>query len=729
MDPTKEKPKAKFVEYDVSSDTFSDDEQNKIVKLVIQDIEADEDVARDWIEDRKKDLQMYNGEKPSIIEGLNKKAWQSDRNLDVTAAVTDSYQSTLLGTTWNPDSIHYIATQKNEVDNKDNRERFTKWAVGKNEIDFYPSAGDYIRTKSTQGISFFKVYWRVWYEWVDRRMLKKDGSYDIKTEKKRFEKAVIENKDNLDDILVPRYGCDIQKLPHIIDTLHLTASDLLEYGKDGTFINVDERFVNSLKSQMAIDKKTTIEKEKASQLNLNDVVDVEFRALPIDIYEWYGYYKKNGKYERYRFHIERVTGTFLSGKPLRKIRRDGKYPFVGGPFIRIPGQLKGKSLPALIKEPTNALNAVFNQKQDFQYVTNCPFGFMKMQEGYTKNKYELEPMVMYPVEGNPGENVLFPNLSRSMAWAESDIRLLFEIIEKLTGAASYFMSNDRNTSGTATRDMLVAKQSENRFGQWVNSIQQEFCEAIDMAMALYDDWAPKSLAERILGEDGKQMFRNFSPESIRYNSMAQMEPDVVAGSKSYEKQIAMWALETLTKTIWLDPRMNPKGNWLLVSDAMKRMGIASPDRYLPPEPKPEMGTGKEVDNIFARLMNGEVIEPELNWNPVEMLAGLRRLQEERYFDLDPEYRVNFDDLIFKVEIMVRETIKRLMEEQASNELANRMISGSQGGQPMPQGTPGQMGAMPQGMPIEGQPGAVPTTEAPVGPMGGEAPAIPGMEQT
>ncbi len=687
---SEEKKTKPFNEYDITSDAFDSDEQKKIVDMVVQDIEADEGVMKDWREDRKKDLQMYDGAKPSMIESLSKKGWQSDRNLGITGAVSDSYQATLTATIYNPDSIHAIATEVNDIDNKDNWERFAKWMLGKSEVDAYPQINDYLNVKINQGMGIMKIMWDVWFEWVDRRIPNKgkdgrpNGTYTIKTEKVRFEKGVLENINDLDDFLVPRFGCEIQKLPHVIHVLHLTGDKVKSYGDTKTFVNVDEKLIDTLKASALSQKKQGLEKEKADLLNLNDVVDEDLRAVPTDIHEWYGWYDKNNKYEKYRFRVDRNTRTFLSGKPLRKIRRDGKYPFVGGPFIRIPGQLKGKSLPRLIEDPTNALNNVFNQKSDFQYVTNCPFGFHKVSEGYTKGVYDLEPMVSYPTEGNPREDIWFPNLSRSLAWADSDVRFLFEVIEKKTGAASYFLTSE-SRKGTLGRDRIVEQKSQSRFGGWVAFGQLDVCEATTMLMVLYQDWAPKKLAERVLGEDGKQLFKNLSPETIRGNYDTRMEPDIVAGSKVYEREIALWGFANLQATIWLDPRVNPKGNWNLINDTMKKVGYASPERYLPPEPKAQMGTGREVKDVWARLMQGEVVEVDPAWNPMEMLAGLYEKREKSYFDLDKEYRPNLDELIFQTELALRAFIKKAQEEIVASRMASSMMGGAPRGATPPGG--------------------------------------------
>lgn len=707
-----EKPKSAFNEYDIETDKYGTEEQKKIVDMVVQDITADTMVMAAWKEDRKKDLQRYNSEKPSVLRGLKKKAWMSDMNMGITGAVTDSYDATLLATTYNPDSIHYVATEKNDLDNKANRENFAKWAVGKNEMDFAPQADDFIHTKTTQGYSIYKVRYEWWFDWIDRMIPQKNGKYKVEVEKKRFERVVVENKNNLDDILVPRYGNEIQKLPHIIDTIHLTADEIKEYRDNKAFTNADDDFIDSVKGLVISEKKQGLEAEKAKQLSLNDVVDEEMRALPIDIHEWYGWYTKNGRREKYRFRVHKATKTFLAGKPLRRITPESKYPFVGGPFIRIPGQLKGHSMPHLIKDPSDALDTTFNQKRDFQYVTNCPFGFHKASEGYTKSEYALEPGISYPTEGNPHEEVSFPNLQRSMAWAESDIRIMFEIVERKTGAASYFQSTARGAQTTATRDTIVEKNSQTRFGRWVTSIQGEHCEALSMAMDFYAKFAPKNLAERVLGEDGKQLFPNFSRETLRYRGDARMEPDIVAGSKSYERQLAIWGFQNLQQSVWFNPQINPQGNWQLTHDVMKKMGFPAPDRYLPPKPKQEMGTGKTISDIWARLIAGEIVEVDPSWNLPEVLAGLYKKKGEGYFDLDKEYRPNLDKLIFQTETAFRMFVKQLQEQEMANNIAKAAIA------QYPQGPPQGMQGGGQGAPPAGSPAGSPA--------GTEMPATEGM---
>ena len=100
---------------------------------------------------------MYDGERPSRIENLNKEEWMSDRNMGLCAANCDAYQATLVATCYNMDTVHYQATEINDVDHKEQLEKFTKWGLGKKEANFFPEADDFIHNKVTQGISYFYI--------------------------------------------------------------------------------------------------------------------------------------------------------------------------------------------------------------------------------------------------------------------------------------------------------------------------------------------------------------------------------------------------------------------------------------------------------------------------------------------------------------------------------------------------------------------------------------------
>jgi hypothetical protein len=719
------------------SDAFTADERKEIVSMVRADVDYMEDVQKDYIAQKKLDLQHYHMESPSELEGLEKSNWQSDRNLGLGRAVADSYIATLLATGWNPDSINIVATKTLDIDNRTNQEKFIKWGMGKHEANAAPEVRDFVHNRVVVGSSFFKIYRKTWDEWVDKRIPVKNKKgettrYEIKTEKVKLQRGVIENIPDIDDILMPEYGKNIQELPCFAQILHLYGENVLGLIDRGVLRPKDkEQYKLKLRNNAFDAKERVLGEEKLKSLGVSQssMTDVDVRRMPIDLYEWYGMYTKDGRTERFRMIVDLTNDELLSGKPVRKINRSGKIPFVGGALAKEPGMLRGVSLMQIIAPIVNAFNNVFNQKSDFQYVTNCPFGFHNPEEGYTNQTYELQPMTSYPVAGKPNESVYFPNIQRSMAWAESDIRILLEILERLTGAATYFQTNGKGVSGTATRDMLIDKNSETRFGLWVFGLQQDICEAVSMWFELYQDYPPKNLAERVVGADGKQLFRNLSIDSLRGDTDVQMTPDTVAGSKQYRKQLQLWAIESSAQCVWLNPQMNPRGNWQLWADTYKEilnMSDSEVTRYLGEQPKAKFDEA-ELNNEWYRFMNGEDFDPPEGQTAlaIQHMEGHLKQKEEKYHLLDKEYRPVFDAHLFKTMV----NALKFMKDMQTNAMADRMAAGAiirgqeMGVTPPGQAMPGQPGmgqpAQP-GLPAPGAiaaPGSAPVQGQPMGGMG------------
>jgi len=685
------------VEPELETDEFGDEERKKIVDIVLDDYKVGIDAAKEWNQNKELDIRHYNADKPSKLESLDKDDWQSDRNLGLCPAICDAFQAVLLATCYNPDTIHFVANEDNDFANKEQIEKFTKWGLSKAETNAYPDVGSYIHNKVINGFSAFKIYWKVWYEWVDKRIPKEDKagkfrSYDIKTEKVRFEKGIIENIDDIDDIVIPDFGKTLQDQTFLIHVLHISSEKFKDRVKRNIFKFISDtvdNFVESIKNSRIKDA-GGLSQVKAESLGEKELKDVPARVFPIDLIEWYGTYTKGGKTEEYRFIVEPYTRTLLAGKPLRKITRTGKRPFVGGPLIKFPGKVRGKSLPRLIMSVVNAINNVFNQKSDFQFFSNCPFGIHKVtDEGYTKGQFKLKPGVSYPSSsGDPKDFIYFPNLQRSMAWAESDFRFLFEILERLTGAISYFYSTQSRGSDTATRDILVSEKTETKFGLWVKSIQDELCEAFTMWINMYQDWSPPDLGNRVLGEKGRKLFNNLSIKTLRGNYDARMSPDITTGSKMMEKQIMMWGVENLSMSPWVHPQVNPKGNWNLWADAMKKiMGMENVERYLGKEPPAQSIDLEEVNDEWTRFLQGDDFDPPEGATPfaIQHLIGHMAQKEERFHELDEEYRINFEAHLFKTQMNVIKFHQTVRKEKIAGDMAGKTVQNMETQNQGPQG--------------------------------------------
>ncbi len=695
----------KRIEPELETDSFSPEEQRKIVEMVLADAAVGEQAMAEWVQKKKRDIQHLNSDKPSLIEGITKDPWMSDRNLGLAAGTHDIYQATLLATCWNPETIHFKPSEKNDVNNRDNAEKFMKWVASSCEANLDPEVDDFINNRTGVGFSLFKVYWEVTYQWVDKRIPKpsKDNKariigYDIKTEERRFERGRMVNIDHLDDILIPEYGKSIQELPFLIERLkNITHDQLAELArrkaivnfKDGKFVGIQEGEVDTLKKEA--------ERGLGTTSTVQQPISSEKKNVGVTIYEAYTTFTKDGKTEKYRFWVEPTTQCFLSGKPLRKLNRAGKVPYFGGPLRRRPGFIRGGSLIGLIAPVINALNNAFNQTSDFQYFENCPDGFYdkNILEGGFGTLSTRAPGLMQPIDGNPNEKIFVSKSQRSFAWSYQFFQFCIEMIERLTGAASYFLTSDSQNS-TATRDNIVEEKGQVKFGLWVKRIQIDIAEALNMLFSMYQDWAEPEIGRRVIGEDGKEIIKNLSINSIRGNLDLYLTPDITSGSKAYESMVAQRTVQAaMNGCMWLDPRLNPRGNWIIWRDFFKSGGVQNPEQFMPPQPKEQMDYSQEALDHFNQLKQGDRPEPPSADNPqiVECLATFERLKDTRYQELDEEYRPNFDQYLLKAVVNYQKFTSMIAQQHMEMQIAAKAIQNVQKVQGMapPQAPPAPTG--------------------------------------
>jgi hypothetical protein len=62
--------------------------------------------------------------------------------------------------------------------------------------------------------------------------------------------------------------------------------------------------------------------------------------------------------------------------------------------------------------------------------------------------------------------------------------------------------------------MLIEKNMDTRFGNFVKDIIADISEILTMWMNMYQDCAPTTLGERVLGKEGEKLFPNLSIETL-----------------------------------------------------------------------------------------------------------------------------------------------------------------------------------------------------------------------
>jgi hypothetical protein len=138
--------------------------------------------------------------------------------------------------------------------------------------------------------------------------------------------------------------------------------------------------------------------------------------------------------------------------------------------------------------------------------------------------------------------------------------------------------------------------------------------------------------------------------------------------------------QTGQNMIWLNPQVNPRGNWQLCADTFKEIGSLSDEevkRYIGEQPKAKFDEA-EINNEWIRFLNGEDFDPPEGETALAMqhLEGHTKQKEEKYDKLSVEARPNFDAHLFKTMINAMKFMRNVKNEQIANELASRTIMSS-----------------------------------------------------
>jgi len=147
---------------------------------------------------------------------------------------------------------------------------------------------------------------------------------------------------------------------------------------------------------------------------------------------------------------------------------------------------------------------------------------------------------------------------------------------------------------------------------------------------------------------------------------------------------------------WMNPQVNPVGNYLMWSEAMKANGYTNVEKYLGPQPKPQLGQGDDIEEEWQKFLQGDTIdEPPEGKGPaaINHLQGHMQQRETMYSDLPEEYRHNFDNHIRATEENVMKFRYEMQQEQMVNKLVQErmqeVMATNPGAVMNPQGQPQQ----------------------------------------
>jgi len=685
----KEEAKDRDDNLSVQFDIAPTGEMAKKISEHIDDLVLDYSNSRaGYMVNRAKYIRQYEGIKdPKTVP------WPDSSNIStmVTTVACDLLHSKLYGMTWNEKSVTWEGVEEHDIKVAEMNKTVMSWVVS-TDMGMHDIVDDMLHRLIIDGTIAIKKIWKPYWTYVTRKIPKEVTPEAIMSGKLEYviqydyikrERCFLELRP-LEYVYFPYDANSTERnwedKANIIDERWYTLAELKEMQLDGVLS--DKVDLNTIKSR-AIDVPEIRDTEKA---RMDAEGTVAISTLPdnykIKCYESEIMYDINddGRREACVFFTVADTKQYLGGKPLHAISKVGRSSWLIRPFLRRPGRVYGKSVPGLVWNLHEELDAIHNQRIDAGNMSIAPFFFYRAAAGTTPRRIIAGPATGIPLD-DPERDVRFPTFpSQGLSVSFQEEKLVMELIERLTYLTPAMLGKETASRPTARGTLAVIQQGEQKFGLLGSRVQNIFGILLTDIRQKYEEHMPPETWSRIMGRPSMKHFP--SPESMAGMYEAKMQLDMTALDPQIDKQAAM----TLFQTMAFDPfvMQNPSFAWEVRAEYLTALNRVPVERFIGPKPAGAEANAQDVEDIIT-LVEQEMqdIDPS-SFDPATVLPQLMEFQRSgRYSTMTPEAKAILDKVIRDLKMLYVNKI---------NQGAQNAQSGAQGnGADQAGGGGGQLG--------------------------------------
>ena len=632
---------------------LSEEQQKELVDIVLQDFDSAVQAREEksWGSNTKGDELDWEGKYKLLIdkyEGITEKPrknWMSSGTTRITTAVVETIHAKLFPAVWNENLIGWKPVEFTDSQTVDRINNLMSFYI-KVKMKMRRVSDDIIKYVCKMGTCITKVT----YEVTKKDLGKKEPvvSQDemgnpmpvmdelgqpITQKVLDIQETPKVNIVPLDRFYIQPGQHDINKEP-VIERIPYYYHDLEQMQLLGRLLNVTEDIKPKVDS-MIISK---LEKE-LSETERISICNVKRRAYPLDVLEWYGTYDYDGDgfAEDIVVNVERETRTFMSAIPLYKIQKRGLRPYDKHGFI--PRELKFYEIGIieLVLQLAEEADACLRQIRDANTLGILRFGFYDASGDYNPETHTIAPLKMYPVT-NPQQAVYFPDISVPTERLIATLRVIFDLIERVTAASSYIMGKESDIvggSGTATRTQAIVMNAEQRFDLPAQRLRDSFAKMLTKVLHQVQMNLPPGMEKEILGEKGEPVFQDneLVKERIAAEIDAYIDGDPSMGDKNTQRQLAGFIYSTLLQNPIV--MSDPAKIYTVTAELLEPYG-KNPEEYLGPKPNMLDFDSPQDENTLIREGRFKDVEPKMTENHIEhMLIHSLPLQTEDKMNWNP----------------------------------------------------------------------------------------------
>ena len=583
---------------------LSSDKKKDVVKYVNDCVE----------ESRRQRVELISRKKKAIMnyEGIKEDAgpWEGSSNIStmITTISSDMMHSKLLPMVWNPDLMHFIGREKHDDNVAENNHVLMHWAVTKDMEDSQAKVDEMIFRYVVEGGVYVKVSWEKWYPYITRCVPESvddrgEIQYKIVYDQVKRERAKWDLKD-LDRVYFPVNAKNVREADYIIEESYFTYPMILELKAKGLLLP---------------DFNVEVLKERLDSLldpeSIQDTVNValgvtEYRdrleSYPIKVYEAYIKYDINADdiREECVFITFADLDLYGSGKPLHCVSKTGEKPWLIRPFLRRPGTMLGKGIPEVVYHLHNEMDAIHNQRIDAGNMVIAPFFFYRPASGFDPKKVSVRPAMGIPLD-DPQRDVVFPNYNAGrLSVSFQEEQLVMQLIQMLTNVTDPMLGKEVANRPTARGTMAIIAQGDQRFTPLASRVVKDVSDLITLTRKKYEENLDPSVADRILGKDGKQKWVRLSPEMIAGDYDCYMDIDLSAQNQAVEAQVDQLLFQSLVQDPYVN--QNPAYAWELRANYIQSLGKKDIEKIIGPKPDYQLSPGEIEDENLLMYQESDV---------------------------------------------------------------------------------------------------------------------------
>jgi len=637
---------------------LTEEQEKELVDIVIQDFDTAVEARNqkiygtntkgdelDWEGKYKLIIQKYEGhtEKPL-------KTWMSSGTTRISTAIIETIHAKLFPAVWNENLINWKPVEATDIETVKRINKLMPWVI-KVRMKMRRVVDDIIKYTCKMGTCITKVSWEVSKKDIGNvePIISQDEMGNPmpvmdETGNPITQKVLdIKEKPKLEIVPLDRFYIqpgqfDINKEP-VIERIAYYYSDLEQLQLQGRLKNVNEK----LKPQVDQEIVSKLSKE-LSEAERISICNVKRRVYPMDVLEWYGSYDydNDGFMEDCVVDIEYKTKTLISAIPLHKIQKKGLRPYDKHDLI--PRELKfyAIGLIELVMPLAEEADACLRQIRDANTIGIQRFGFYDASGDYNPETHTIAPLKMYPVT-DPQRSVYFPDISVPIESLIATLRVVFDLIERLTAASSYIMGKESDIvggSGTATRTQAIVMNAEQRFDLPAQRLRETLSQTLTKILHQVQMNLPAGMEREVLGEKGEPIFQEneLVKERIAAELDAYIEGDPGMGDKNTERQIAGFVYSTLLQNPIV--MSDPAKIYNATSDLLETYG-KNVETYLGPRPSMLDFDSPQDENTLIREGRFKDVEPKITENHVEHILihslPLQTMEKEQWTPLSLQY--------------------------------------------------------------------------------------------